>query len=437
MKRYYYLLITFLTLFSMTNSWAAPGLIEVFDLATQYDPEFAGAKAARRAGQEAVPQARAALLPQIQASTSLSHTQRTLETTRSSSEQRYNSKSTTLSLSQVLYDRQAFLTRYQANARVAYANLEESRAWQTLALRTVQAYTELLYAEASVELADAKKAAFAEQFQQAEQQYKGGAGTIIDVQEAQAQQELANAEVLAASSQLRIKQQALYKLTGQAFEQVAPLSGQAPMPPPKPNQLAHWLTEANKNALEIQLASKAFDVSQYDVRRARSEHLPRLKLVGRGQWQENVTVGYTEDNPSSIGVELAIPLFEGGRVNSVTRENVAKRDQAAEQLRAAKLETESQVTEAFHGVNDSIAHAQALKQAVKSAEIALDAAKIGFNVGYRTSVDVLNSHQQVFLAKQELLRERHNYLLQWLNLKATTGLLKREDLKLIDQWLSK
>lgn len=419
------------------SAWAAPGLVEVFDLASQHDAALAAAEAARRAASEATPQARAALLPQLSASAALNRTHRELETTQSSITQNYTNKLGALSLSQVIYDRQAFLALDQADARVAQAELEFAKARQDLALRVVQAYTDLLFAEDSLRLAEAKKEAIAAQRQQAEHMYKGGIGTVTDIQEAQARYDLAVAEALEAQNLKRVRQQALYRLTGRWLESIAPLTDRPPMPEPEPNDLAHWLEEARRGALEVRVAEKALEVARYDVERARSNHLPTLRLVGSIQWQSNTDLGYASDNPSSVGVQLALPILAGGKINSVTRETQARQDQAAELLRKAILDAELAAAESFHGINDSIARVRALEQAVRSSEVALDAARIGLKVGYRTSVDVLNAQQQLFAARRGLLQQRYNYIQQRLRLKAAVGALGRNEIEAVDQWLAK
>ncbi|QTR52602.1 TolC family outer membrane protein [Thiothrix unzii] len=409
----------------------------VYDLALRNDPEFAAAEAAHRAGVEALPQARSVLLPQLGGTIGLNRTRRELETTAGDSLKEYNNKNTTLSLTQIIYDRKAFLALKQAAARVVQVDLEQAIAKQDLALRTAQAYAELSFATASLGLAQAKTLAFAEQQQQAQQMYDAGQATITDVHEARARHALATAEEMEALDTLHIRQQAMYKLTGQSLKEVAMLAEQAPMPAPQPNQLQHWLDKARNSSLEILAAGRNKEVAQYEVKRARSQHLPVLKLVGSGQWQDNTDLGYLRDNPSSVGVQLSVPIFEGGRVNSVTRETLARRDQANALLRGAALDSDIHVIEAFHGMNDSIARTHALEQAVHSGEVALDAAQGGFKAGLRTSLDVLNAHQQVFSARRDLLQARHNYILHRLKLEASCGTLERADLVLVDKWLNK
>ena len=416
---------------------AAPSLSAVYDLALRNDPEFAAAEAAHRAGVEALPQARSVLLPQLGGTIGLNRTRRELTTAAGDSLNEYNNKRATLSLTQIIYDRKAFLALRQAAAKVAQADLEQAVAKQDLALRSAQTYAELSFATASLRLAQAKTRAFAEQQQQAQQMYDAGQAIITDVHEARAQHALATAEEMETLDALHLRQQAMYKLTGQPLKEVAALAEQAPMPPPQPNELKHWLDKARSSSLEILAASRNREVAQYEVKRARSQHLPVLGLVGSGQWQDNTDLGYLKDNPSSIGVQLSVPIFEGGRVNSVTRETLARRDQADALLRGITLDSDIRATEAFHGMNDSIARTKALKQAVHSGEVALDAAQGGFKAGLRTSADVLNAHQQVFAARRDLLQARHNYILHRLKLEASCGTLERADLVLVDKWLHK
>lgn len=415
---------------------AAPGLMDVLSLAREHDAELAAAKAARAAGQEAVPQARAALLPQVNASGSVNRTSREIEAAQLV-EQHYTNKLGALSLRQVLYDRYKFLSLDQAHERVALADLQWAKAEQDVILRVGEAYFNLLFAEDSVRLARAKMSAIKEQKAQAEQMYKGGVGTVTDIQEAQARYDLAVAEELAAQNALRNQRQALFKLTGRYFESVLPLSEQSVLELPQPNVMDPWLEAAREGALEVLIAVKGANVAALEVDRARSQHLPVLEAVASSQWQSNTDLGYDKDRLSVLGVQLSLPLFAGGRVDSVTRETLARYDQALAQTRQAVLESEQRVVESFHGVNDSLARVKALEQAVRSSEVALDAARIGLEVGYRTSVDVLNAQQQLFSARRDLQQQRYAYLIQRLRLKAAVGALKTDDVAFIDQWLNR
>ncbi|MGB9670610.1 MAG: TolC family outer membrane protein [Halothiobacillaceae bacterium] len=425
----------------MTQSyaaWAAPSLVDVFELAAQHDPALAAADAARRAVSEAVPQARAALLPQLSANAAINRTHREIEgINHNTTTQNYTNKLATLSLSQVIYDRQAFVALDQADARVAQAEYEFALALQDLTLRVSQAYSDLLFAADSLKLAESKKEAIAAQKQQAAQMYTEGFGTITDVQEAQARLDLAVAEALEARNLLRTRRQALFKLTGRWIEDVTPLRPDAPMPSPEPNDLDRWLEEARQHALEVKRAEKALEVARLDVERARSNHLPVVRLVGSAQDQSNTDLGYKSDSISYLGVQLSLPLYAGGKVLSVTREALARQEQAAEILRKAAADSESNAVESFHGVNDTIARVRALEQAVRSSEIALDAAQIGLKVGYRTSVDVLNAQQQLFSARRDLLQQRYNHILYLLRLKAAVGSLGPQDIETVDLWLAK
>ncbi len=418
-------------------AWAAPGLHDVLELARANDPQLASAQAARRAGQEALPQARSALLPQMSLSAALNRTQRELETTSGDQTQHYTNKQGSLSLRQVLYDRQKFMAYDQAEARVALAELEWSKAEQDAILRVAEAYFNLLFAEDSVKLAEAKKSAITEQKAQAEQMYKGGVGTVTDIQEAQARFDLAVAEELEAHNALKNRRQALFKLTRQYFESLAPIGEPLALEPPEPNALDPWRAAAREGALEVLLAGKGAQVARLDVERARSQHLPVLEAVASTQWQSNTDLGYDRDHLSLVGVQLSAPLLVGGRIDSVTRETRARWEQALEELRLAQAEGEQRAVEAFHGVNDSIARVRALEQAVRSSEVALDAARIGLEVGYRTSVDVLNAQQQLFTARRDLQQQRYAFIIQRLKLKAAVGALRTEDVAAVDQWLKK
>ncbi|MEF3194178.1 MAG: TolC family protein, partial [Halothiobacillaceae bacterium] len=249
--------------------------------------------------------------------------------------------------------------------------------------------------------------------------------------------DLAIAEELEARNALKNRRQALFKLTHQYFESLAPIGESLPLEPPEPNVLDPWRESAHQGALEVLMAQKGVEVARLDVERARSQHLPVLEAVASTQWQSNTDLGYDKDHLSLVGIQLSAPLLAGGRIDSVTRETRARWEQALEELRLAQVESEQRAVEAFHGVNDSIARVRALEQAVRSSEVALDAARIGLEVGYRTSVDVLNAQQQLFAARRDLQQQRYAYIIQRLQLKAAVGDLHMEDVIAVDQWLKK
>ncbi|MDM7480984.1 MAG: TolC family outer membrane protein [Halomonas sp.] len=420
-----------------TPVWAAPTLLEVLDMARANDPQLAAAQAARLAGQEALPQARAALLPQVGLSATLNRTQREIETAVREQNLHYTNTTGALSLRQVIYDRQKFFTYDQAEIRVALAELEWAKAEQDLILRVAEAYFNMLFAEDSVKLAEAKKRAIAAQKSQAEQMYKGGVGTVTDIQEAQARYDLAVAEELEALHTLRNRRQALFKLTRQHLEQLATLREPLTLSPPDPYDLDAWRHAAREHALEVLLAEKRTQIAQLDVERARSQHWPILELVSSVQRQTQTDLGYDKDQIALVGLQLSAPLWAGGRIDSLTRETRARWVQAVEEMHVAQADSEQRAVESFHGVNDSIARIHALQQAVRSSEVAMEAARIGLEVGYRTSVDVLNAQQQFFAARRDLLQQSYTFVLQRLRLKAAIGALTTEDIVALDPWFEK
>jgi len=415
---------------------AAPDLAQVYALALNHDPEIAAAEAAWRASQELLPQARAALLPQLSASASVKPTQQHAQTASTDTRTYYTSRVASLTLSQVIYDQHAFLALDQADARVAGAAFEWQVARQDLILRVAQAYLDLLFAQDAVGLAEAKMQAIQAQQRQAEHMYQGGMGTVTDIQEAQARYDLARAEAIDAQNTLRIKRQALFKLTQRWLDEVSPLSATLPMPEPAPNDLAAWRKAALEGALEVLKAEKALESARYDVDMARSQHLPVLTMVGANTVQKTPDNVYQDNNNASIGLQLNMPLLAGGRTLSVTREALARVDQATQALALAGAESAMNATEAFYGVNNSIARSRALEQAVRSSEVALDAARIGLDVGYRTSVDVLNAQQQWFSARKDLLQQRYNFIIARLKLKAAVGGLTDDDIQSIQAWFA-
>ncbi|MEW6445407.1 MAG: TolC family outer membrane protein [Pseudomonadota bacterium] len=435
-RRFLHGLTAILALGMSSSAWSAPGLLEVLNVAREHDSKLAAAEAARRAGQEALPQARAALWPQMGLTAGINRAHRNLEPSTAQSGT-YSGSSLALVLRQPLFDRQKWIAVDQAESRVALSELDWLRAEQDLMLRVAEGYTNAVFAEDVVDLARAKIAAIAEQRLQAEHMYKGGIGTVTDIHEAQARYDLAVAEELAAQSHRRNMRQALFTLTGRVFESLAPLNDSVEFSPPQPEVLEAWVDAARNGSLEIQGAELQRQIAQFSVESARSQGYPVLDAVVNAQRLGNTDTGYDKDETYSAGVQLSLPVLTGGRLESVSRQASARLDQAMAEVRLARSESEQRVVEAFHGVVDSGARIRALRQAVRSSEVALDAARIGLQVGYRTGVDVLNAQHQLFTARRDLQQARYAFVMYRFRLAAAVGALGTNDVAVIDNWLKK
>ena len=423
---------------------AAANLLEVYRLALASDPVYSAARASWTASQEKIPQGLAGLLPQASISASTQHNDRDLRFRNpavAGSQAQYNSNSASLSVSQPLYRKQNLVAYDQGKTQVALADVQFASAGQDLILRVSQAYFDVLLASASLSFTEAQKTAIAQQLEQAKRNFEVGNATITDTHEAQARYDLVTSQEIAARADVEVKNRALEQLIGrQAPALAGPAKNFAPAPP-APNAMEPWVDRARTNGLAVRIAQETLNFQTQDVARNRGAHHPTVdafaSLTDSGSGSGVQGGSGTDTSTKIVGVQLAIPLYQGGIVNSRVREALANEDKAKQDLENAKRSAELAARQGYLGVTSSIAQVRALEAAVVSNQSSLDSTILGQQVGVRTQVDVLNAQQLLFSARRDLAQARYNYILSLLRLTAAAGELDEEDLQRINSWLEK
>jgi outer membrane protein len=420
----------------------AANLMDIYREAQARDAGIASARAAHQAGQEKLPQGRALLLPVINLSANTTWNETDIQyrgaSTFPGGQRNYNANGATLSLSQPIYRRQNWAQYEQGKLLTGQSELQYLAAQQDLMLRVAQSYFDVLLAQDAATLAKAQKEAIAEQLAQAKMSFEVGTATITDTHEAQARYDLAGAGEIAALNELEIKQRALEKIIGKPPEPLAVLAANMPMHAPEPGDMTKWVESAEENNLLVQVQRAAAEIANQEVERNRGGHHPTLDLVASysdsGASGSSFGVG-NDTKASAIGLQLNLPLYQGGGTSSRVREAVANQEKARQDLEQTVRQTALSTREAFFGVTSGIAQVRALEQALLSSQSSLDSTKLGLEVGVRTNVDVLNAQQQLFTAKRDLYKARYSYLLSRLKLKSAAGTLTEDDLLQINQWL--
>lgn len=418
-------------------------LLQLYREALSQDPAYQAARAARDAGREKLPQGRAGLLPSV--SFNANTTYNDVETTYrsslpgllSSGTSRYNSHGYSVSVAQPLYRKQNFAAYEQAKAAVAATDAQFDQAGQDLVLRVAQAYFDVLLAQDNVALAQAQKAAIAEQLAQAKKAFEVGTATITDTHEAQARYDLVAAQEIAAQNDLEIRRRDLERLTGKPVDRVEPLRGEPPLEAP-PGEMEAWVERALANNPGVIAARAALEAANQQVEVARAGHHPTLDLVA-GYSDSRVgggTFGGFDQTAKTIGLQLAIPLYQGGGTDSRVREALANQEKARQELEAAVRGVTQQVRQAYLNVTNGIAQVRALKQALASNQLSLESTQLGLEVGVRTSVDLLNARQQLFTARRDLAQATYAYILARLRLEAAVGDLNEADVAATNTWLA-
>lgn len=412
----------------------AANLMEVYREAQQQDAAYASARAAHEAGQEKAPQGLALLLPSVNLGANTTWNEVDSPTTN----RQYNSNGYSLSLRQPLYSKQNFAQYEQSKSQVSQAEAQFAIARQDLIVRVAQAYFDVLLAQDNVALAGAQKAAIGEQLEMAKRNFEVGTVTITDTHEAQARYDLTTAQEIAAQNDLEIKNRALQLILGKIPAHLNALNDQLPLVLPEPNDMTKWVAQAEQQSPQIASQRAAFEIARQEVERNRAGHHPTLDLVA----------GYSQNSNSSylisgtvtsqtVGLQLNLPIFQGGSVNSKVREALANQEKARQDLELENRKAALQTRQAFLGVTSGLAQVKALGQALVSSQSSLDSTRLGMEVGVRTNVDVLNAQQQLFTAKRDLSQARYNYILNQLKLRSAVGVLRDEDVEQVNRWLGK
>ncbi len=437
-----------LTLAVVLTCFSAPvfaaDLLEIYRLALASDPVYSAARASWTASQEKLPQGLAGLLPQASLSASTQYNDRDLRfrnPTIPGSQSQYNSNSASVSISQPIYRKQNFVAYDQGKTQVALADVQFASAGQDLILRVSQAYFDVLLASANLSFTEAQKKAIGQQLEQAKRNFEVGNATITDTHEAQARYDLVTSQEIAARADVEVKNRTLEQLIGRAAPALAPPAKSFAPSPPAPNAMEPWVERARANGLAVRIAQETLNFQSQDVVRNRGAHYPTVdafaSVTDSGSGSGVQGGSGTDTNSKIVGLQLAIPLYQGGIVNSRVREALANEDKARQDLENARRSAELAARQGYLGVTSSIAQVRALEAAVVSNQSSLDSTVLGQQVGVRTQVDVLNAQQLLFSARRDLAQARYNYILSLLRLTAAAGELDEEDLQRINAWLEK
>lgn len=416
----------------------AADLLQVYREALANDQQYAAARATAEAGREKGPQGLAGLLPTIGASanTTWNDNRYNPSNAQSSVDKSYNTNAYNVQLTQPLFRWQNYVQYGQGQLQVVQAEATFAQAAQDLIVRVAQAYFDVLYAQENLKAVRANKTAIVQQLEQAKKNFEVGTATITDSQEAQARYDLASAQEIAAINDLDVKRYALRVIVGKDSGELNRLKAQAELKPPQPAAMEQWVDAAAKDSFAVQAQQAASEIAAKEVERQRAGHYPTLDAVanyGRNNSALNfVGNDSLETTARNVGLQLNIPIYQGGYVNSRTREALANRQAADAALEAARRGAMQASQQSFLGVVNGLAQVRALDAALVSSTSALASNKLGYEVGVRINIDVLNAEQQVYVTKRDLARARFDTLLAQLKLKAAVGSLGEADLEQIN-----
>jgi len=417
-------------------------LVQIYREALRADPAIAAAKANWEATQEKAPQARAGLLPSVSATGSgtLFNYDATIKSDPPVDINRnFGQYSAIISASQPLFRYQNQVLYDQAKQQVTQADYVLGFAQQDLIVRVAVTYFDILLAQFNIELAESQKKAVSEQLAQAKRNFEVGVATITDTNEAQAKYDAIVAQEITVRNEYDNRVTALRAIIGRYPKDLKKLGGGLVTALPEPNVADYWVDRALKENLNVRIAEANLEIAKLEVDRARGGHYPTLDLVGSYSAQgSNAAVSSnvgSDQRTGTIGLQLTVPIYLGGFVDSRVREAIALLEKSRQDLEGARRAALFQAQTGFAGVNSATASVKAFEQAVVSAESALASNILGQEVGVRTFLDVLNVQQNVYSTRRDLADAYFKYLIGVLRLKASVGALTEQEVEDLNRQL--
>ncbi len=411
-------------------------LLQAFNDAQAYDSQLASARAQRDATRETVVQARAGLLPSAAFTAGVNKINGDASTLQGKLPIDYTADSYQLQLKQPLFNLGNAAAYDQGKLQAAAGDVQYEQARIDLALRVAQAYFDVLAAEDAISFLEAQKAAINEQLASAKRNFEVGTATITDAHEAQARFDLAEAQEIAARNDLDVKRNALALLIGKQPGTLATLKAGATLTPPEPAAVERWVEQAQANNLGVVAQGLSAQVAKLAIERARAGHMPTVDAVGSYGRNKSFFTSPITTTTTTIGVQLTVPLFTGYATTSQVNQAVALEDKARTDLETSKRNAAQSVRTAYLGVKSGLSQVRALEAAETSSKLALEANQLGYQVGVRINIDVLNAQQQLYSTRRDLAKARYDTLVNGLRLKAAAGTLAQEDIAQLNALLT-
>ena len=429
-------------------SATAATLNDVLEAAWQADSQWSAARRTWEANQQGRVQGRAALLPSVSAQYSILENDRknSGDTVDGSVDQEFRTTTTTLQLLQPLFRPAAWFSYRQADAFTSVAEAQFHEARQDFLLRVSEQYFNVLRAWENLDAARAEARAIERQLDQTRERFEVGLVPITDVHEAEAAADLSQVAVIVADSEFGIARDRLEALTERRWEQLALLQSDLPLAGPDPQDPQSWVDRARAQNPVILAALRSSDAAQYESRSRLSDQLPTIDFVAQHQRAEtdgefivggtNLVDGESNQRTNSYGIEINLPLFQGGALNSRRKQAALEASASKDQYRQAWRDVGQQTLALHRTVNADLLRIRARGQAIRSAESALRATESGYEVGTRNIVDVLNAQRNLFNARRDYANARYDYIVNTLTLKSLAGQLEEQDLANINDWLA-
>ncbi len=426
-------------LLSMAPMAKAQSLVELYESARAFDASYQSARLQYEANLARAEQGRAGILPTAGISATATHN--TVDNTQPKIDASFNTQNAALTASQPLYRPANWATYQQSFRQVDQAGAQLEGAQQDLIVRTTQAYFDVLASQETLIFVRAQKAAVSEQLAFARRNFEVGTATITDTREAQARFDLVTAQEIAAENDLSVKKVVLNQLVGKPEAQPKSLRTPIEFPPLTLGDINLWIQQSEQTHPGIRQAKNAVEIAELEVKKAEAGHKPTLDATASYTITRNpantAQNGISSRvNSSSVGLLLNVPLFAGFATQNRVRETLSLKDKAQSDLEGARRTVAQATRTAYLGLLSGQGQVNALQAAELSSQSALDANKLGYQVGVRINIDVLNAQSQLFQTKRDLAQARYNVLLGGLKLRQANGTLTPQDLMQINSLLA-
>jgi len=383
---------------------------------------------------------RASLLPTISASYSQSKNKSDREIINASTNvtlskftQDYDSHAASITMRQPLFNLEALARYHQGASQSDFSDAVFSGRSRELIVRVVGAYADAQYAEDQLALATAQRNAYSEQMKVNQRLFELGEGTKTDALETQAKAELAEAQVIEATDNLMTARNTLAGIIGKEVANLDALSTNFPIQPMRPATIDEWKILAMEQNAEIAAQRYAVETARQEVNKNRAGHFPRLDAVASyvDSKSDNINNPNEAVVATSIGIQVNIPIFSGGYVSAASTQAAANHSKAKSELDAKINQVMVELRKQYGLVTSGAARIQALNKAVDSARLLITATEKSIQGGVRINLDLLNAQQQLYTSQRDLAQARYNYLLAYLRLRYSAGILTHDDLRLI------
>jgi len=416
-------------------------LLAIYRDALTNDPVYGAARYTQQAALEREPQARAALRPSLGAGLSASVTNFHYDADGIAIGRTYNSWGPALNASWPLYRAQLDDALGQARLAVVQAEAQLAAARQDLILRVSQAYFDVLAAQDALAAIIASKQAVAENLAQAKREFEVGTKTIVDTHEAQARYDQIVAQEQVARGDVIIKQNALRVIVGRDVSELLPLREAPQLTAPQPASVEQWTRRAEEANFSVTVARAAAESAKLETVRARDARMPTVDLSGSlsntAASGSTTFAGRNTTRVASIGVQVQVPIYTGGLIDSRVRETLAGEEKARQDLEAARRNAAQGARQSYTSVDYGLAQVHALESAEISAKSQLDSTRLGYQVGVRINLEVLNATTQLFSTQRDLKKARYDFLVNGLRLRSAAGSLEEKDIAAINALLAR